>query len=83
MTDNPKWDAFISQAAEVQRFVRPAICRRAAVARRAHLLRRFSLRLGDTLSKFIDRGLDQSRYGIVVLSRAFIGRRGQTTRFAG
>src|SRR5262249_39671734 len=34
----------------------------------------FSLRLGDSLSKSIDEGLARSRYGVVVLSQAFIGK---------
>ena len=34
----------------------------------------FSLRLGDSLSASIDTGLASSRYGIVVLSKAFIAK---------
>lgn len=34
----------------------------------------FALRVGDSPSKSIDRGLAESRYGIVVLSKAFIGK---------
>lgn len=74
MTDNPKWDAFISHAAEDKdAFVRPlAVALQSLGA--GIWYDDFSLRLGDSLSKSIDRGLGQSRYGIVVLSRAFIGK---------
>ncbi len=34
----------------------------------------FSLRIGDLLSRSIDKGLSQSRYGIVVLSEAFMSK---------
>lgn len=35
----------------------------------------FSLRMGDSLRRCIDRGLRESQYGIVVLSRAFIAKK--------
>ncbi|MCY3807832.1 MAG: DUF1883 domain-containing protein [Gemmatimonadetes bacterium] len=34
----------------------------------------FELRMGDSLRRKIDRGLANSRFGVVVLSRAFFGR---------
>jgi len=34
----------------------------------------FSLTLGDSIRRSIDRGLKQSRYGIVVLSNAFFAK---------
>ena len=34
----------------------------------------FELRIGDSLRRKIDRGLANSRFGVVVLSRAFFGR---------
>jgi len=68
------WDAFISHASEDKDgFVRPL----------AHALRdwgcriwfdEFSLRLGDSLSQSIDQGLALSRFGVVVLSRAFMSK---------
>jgi hypothetical protein len=66
------WDAFISHASEdKERFVRP-------LARALKNLGveiwydEFSLKLGDSLSRSIDKGLAQSRYDIVVLSEAFM-----------
>jgi hypothetical protein len=74
MTDNPNWDAFISHAAEdKEAFVRPlAVALQSLGA--GIWYDEVSLRLGDSLSKSIDQGLAQSRYGIVVLSQAFIGK---------
>jgi hypothetical protein len=74
MTDNPKWDAFISHATEDKdSFVRPlAVALQSLGA--GIWYDEFSLRLGDSLSKSIDQGLAQSRYGVVVLSQAFIGK---------
>jgi hypothetical protein len=67
-----KYDLFISHASEDKNdFVRPL----------AEALRRFgvsvwydefSLEIGDSLSRSIDRGLSESRFGLVVLSRAFL-----------
>jgi hypothetical protein len=34
----------------------------------------FSLEIGDSLSREIDKGIAGARFGIVVISRAFIGR---------
>lgn len=35
----------------------------------------FSLQLGDSLTASIDKGLQESRYGLVVLSKAFLNKR--------
>ena len=34
----------------------------------------FSLKLGDSIRQSLDRGLKQSRFGIVVLSKAFFDK---------
>jgi len=70
----PEWDVFISHAAEdKESFVRPL----------ATLLKNrgvrvwfdeFTLTLGDSLRRSIDRGLAGSRFGIVVLSTAFFSK---------
>ncbi len=69
-----EYDAFISHAWEDKDgFVRPL----------AELLQRlgltiwydeFSLKVGDSLSRSIDRGLSNSHFGIVILSKAFISK---------
>ena len=74
ITDNyiKKHDVFISHASEDKELlVRPL-----AYALQSEGLSvwydEFELRIGDSLRKKIDRGLANSRFGIVVLSKAFI-----------
>lgn len=68
------WDVFISHAWEdKESFVRPL-----AEALRARGLRvwydEFTITVGDSLRRSIDRGLANSRYGIVVLSPNFFAK---------
>jgi predicted RNA-binding Zn-ribbon protein involved in translation (DUF1610 family) len=71
----PQWDAFISHASDdKESFVRPLAHALTALGA-AVWYDEFSLNLGDSLSASIDRGLAGSRYGIVVLSKAFIAKR--------
>jgi TIR domain len=69
-----KWDVFISHASEDKNsFVRPL-----AVALQGLGLSvwydEFSLRIGDSLSRSIDKGIAGSRYGLVVISPDFIAK---------
>ncbi len=68
------FDVFISHASEDK----DAVVRPLAHALRDHELEvwydEFELRIGDSLRRQIDRGLASSRFGIVVLSRAFFGK---------
>lgn len=72
-TEGPKkWDVFISHASEDKEvFVRP-------LAEMLHSLGmsvwydEFALKPGDSLSRSIDKGILGSRYGLVVISPAFI-----------
>lgn len=69
------YDVFICHASEDKDdFVRPL-----AEALRGHHIEvwydEFSLRVGDSLRQTIDRGLANSRFGIVVLSPAFFRKR--------
>lgn len=70
-----KFDAFISHASEDKKdFVRPlAEFLREAGARVWY--DEFSLSVGDSLSRSIDKGLARSSFGIVVLSKAFLSKR--------
>ena len=69
----PRWDAFVSHASEDKAFVRLLV---------GHLNRlgartwydEFELTPGDSLIASIDRGLAESRYGLLVLTPAFLGR---------
>ncbi len=66
------WDVFISHASEDKdSFVRPlAIALKQLGA--SVWYDEFSLKLGDSMSRSIDKGLSKSAYGIVVLSPSFI-----------
>lgn len=71
-TSDRTWDVFISHASEDKdSFVRPLA---AALANLGGSVwyDEFSLRIGDSLSRSIDKGLAGSRFGIVVVSQAFL-----------
>lgn len=66
------WDVFISHASEdKETFVRPLAI---ALQNTGVLVwyDEFSLRLGDSLSRSIDKGLANSRFGLVVVSPSFL-----------
>jgi hypothetical protein len=67
-----EWDVFISHASEDKEdFVRPL----AESLSRSGLrvwYDEFTLKVGDSLRRSIDYGLDRSRYGIVVISPSFL-----------
>ncbi len=68
------WDVFISHASEDK----DAIARPLAEALQKRGFRvwydEFTLKLGDSLRRTIDRGLRESTYGIVILSKAFFAK---------
>jgi GAF domain-containing protein len=70
-----KYDLFISHASEDK----DAFVRELAIALRAEGLSvwydEFALRAGDSLAEAIDRGLAESRHGLVVLSPSFFEKR--------
>jgi hypothetical protein len=72
--DGRRFDVFISHASEDK----DAIVRPLANALRGAGLSvwydEFELRIGDSLRRKIDRGLGNSRFGVVVLSQAFFGK---------
>ena len=72
--EDKKYDLFISHASEDKdEIVRPM----ATILERLSVrvwYDEFSLQLGDSLTASIDKGLRQSRYGLLVLSKAFIGK---------
>lgn len=69
-----QWDVFISHASEdKEAFVRPLAASLARLGVKVWY-DEFSLRVGDSLSRSIDRGLAESRYGIVVVSPHFIAK---------
>ncbi len=73
--DEKKYDAFISHAFEDKKdFVRPLA---EALIHAGYKIwyDNFTLKVGDSLRQSIDKGLVQSRYGIVVLSSAFFSKK--------
>ena len=68
------YDAFVCYASEDKdAFVRLLV----ALLEENHLeiwFDEFTLAVGDSIRRAIDRGLSQSRFGIVVLSPAFLGK---------
>lgn len=70
-----KYDIFISHASEDKdAIVRPL----ATILERLSVrvwYDEFSLQLGDSLTASIDKGLQESKYGLVVLSKAFLSKR--------
>ena len=69
-----KWDVFICHASEDKdSFVRPLAVSLNQLGAEVWF-DEFSLRLGDSLSRSIDQGLANSRFGIVVISPNFTGK---------
>jgi hypothetical protein len=68
------WDAFVSHASEDKAtFVRPLV--EALQAENLSIWHdEFTLTMGDSLRRSIDRGLARSRFGVVVLSQHFFAK---------
>lgn len=70
-----KWDVFISHASEDKdSFVRPLAIALNQLGARVWY-DEFSLELGDSISRSIDKGLAESKYGLVIISDAFIAKK--------
>lgn len=68
------WDVFISHAAEDKDRVARPLAEALSAAGFKVWYDELTLRLGDGLARTIDRGLAESRYGIVVLSPSFFAK---------
>lgn len=87
MMDTKEYDVFVSHASEdKETFIRPLVARLAAYGLKVWY-DEFTLHVGDSLSRSIDKGLANARFGVVVLSPAFFEKkwpeyelRGLTTR---
>ena len=74
-TSQADWDVFICHASEDKAvFVRPLAERLRQEGIRVWY-DELTLTVGDSLRRKIDEGLARSRYGVVVLSRAFFGKK--------
>ncbi len=69
-----KWDVFISYASEDQEKIAHSLAN--ALKDRGYDVwyAPFSLKLGDSLRASIDRGLAESRFGVVILSKHFFAK---------
>lgn len=70
-----KHDLFISHASEDKDVVARPLA--ALLSKKGYRVwfDEFELKLGDSLSRTIDRGLTESRYGLVILSKSFFAKR--------
>lgn len=74
MMEDKKYDLFISHASEDKdEIVRPMVTILERLSVRVWY-DEFSLQLGDSLTASIDKGLRQSRYGLLMLSKSFLGK---------
>lgn len=70
-----EWDVFISHASEDKEgFVRPLAQALAQLGVQVWY-DEFTLELGDSLSRSIDKGLSGSKFGLVVISESFISKK--------
>lgn len=72
--DKAKWDVFISHAWEDKEQVARPLAQALEKEGLKVWYDEMALKLGDSLRRSIDRGLAESRYGIVVLSPAFFSK---------
>ena len=70
--DTKKWDVFISHASEDKRDIAKPLADFLADLGVKVWYDEFTLEIGDSLSRSIDKGLTNSRFGLVVLSPAFL-----------
>jgi hypothetical protein len=74
LTENPPFDVFISHATEDKPYVAPLVKALEDAGIRVWF-DKSALKWGDDLRPSIDRGLANCRYGIVVFSKAFLGKK--------
>src|SRR4051812_46524779 len=67
------WDAFISHASEDKGYVRELAAQLTRLGVRVWY-DEFELRPGDSLVASIDKGLASSRFGVLILTPAFLGK---------
>lgn len=68
------YDLFISHASEDKSSLVRALARRLVEAHLTVWYDEYTLRPGDSLRRSIDKGLSESRFGVVVLSEAFFAK---------
>jgi hypothetical protein len=68
------WDVFISHATEDKQDVAAPLAGALKAAGLSVWYDEFELKIGDSLRRSIDEGLSKSRFGVVVLSKAFFAK---------
>lgn len=68
------WDVFVSHASEDKELVAKPLADALKSAGLSVWYDEFELSVGDSLRRSIDEGLSKSRYGIVILSKAFFAK---------
>ena len=81
--DDRSWDVFISHASEDKGHLVRSLARALSDLGVRVWYDEFSLKPGDSISASIDRGLADSRIGLIVLSPHFIGKRWPGRELAG
>ncbi|MGD1103761.1 MAG: toll/interleukin-1 receptor domain-containing protein [Terriglobia bacterium] len=69
-----RWDVFISYASEDKEEIARPLAETLRKMGYEVWFDEFSLKLGDSLRRSIDRGLAESRYGVVILSKHFFAK---------
>jgi|SRR5208282_4538647 len=70
-----RWDIFISHASEDKSEIVEPIASALSAFGVKVWYDKYELKVGDSLSRSIDRGLANSNFGLVVISQAFIAKR--------
>lgn len=71
---NKQWDVFISHASEDKDTIVRSIANELKSFGAKVWYDEFSLNIGDSLSRSIDKGLSESNYGVVILSPDFLSK---------
>lgn len=75
MNKKMKWDIFVSHASEdKEKLVKPLATLLINLGVKLWY-DEFSLKFGDSLSRSIDKGLSNSKYGVIVISKSFMEKR--------
>ena len=81
--DRGDWDVFISYATEDKETVAGPLANALRALDVSVWYDDFELRIGDSLSRSIDKGIASSRFGLVILSKPFFGRNWPQHELAG
>jgi hypothetical protein len=78
-----RWDVFISHASEDKEEIARPVAETLRKRGYSVWYDEYTLKLGDSLRESIDKGLAQSRYGVVVLSKHFFAKHWPTQELNG